>query len=70
MTTKTASMQKLAREITSHLKAMKAESRPTMANGFRARRVDYAANGYMEVATDHGHTVHLTVEDCRKWLTL
>lgn len=64
------SMNSLARKITGHLEAMHPERRPVMPNGFRARRVDYSANGEMEVMTSHGHTAFVSVEQCRTWLNI
>ncbi len=70
MTTNTKGLNALARKITDHLQAIHPEKRPTMANGFRAKRVDYSANGEMEVLTDHGHQDFVSVEEAKKWLDL
>ena len=61
-------LARLAGKITTHLKALHPEKRPTMENGFRAVRVDYSPKGYMAVTTAHGHETFARVEEAEKWL--
>ena len=70
MKTSTKGLNKLAKKITAHLKALHPEKRPTMRNGFSARCVNYTANGFMAVLTDHGHETFVSVEEAKTWLTL
>ena len=54
-------------KINAALKAMPADKRPMMINGFRAQSVATITAGKVEVTTSHGHTAYVTTAEALAW---